>query len=174
VTRNYREAYDLFAVNGILFNHESPRRGNTFVTRKVTHTVARIQAGLQEQLYMGNLDAVRDWGYAPEYVEGMWRILQAPAPMDYVLATGHACTVKEFVQISFEHAGLDWEQYVKHDQRYERPTEVDALIGDYSKAKNELGWEPKVQAPELARIMVDADIKLLDDERSGRRVRVDN
>jgi GDPmannose 4,6-dehydratase len=172
-TRNYREAYDLFAVNGILFNHESPRRGATFATRKITRAVARIQAGLQDALYMGNLDAVRDWGYAPEYVEGMWRMLQASTPSDYVLATGHAATVKEFVQISFEHAGLDWEQYVKYDQRYERPTEVDALIGDYSKAKNELGWEPKVKTPELARIMVDADIELLDDERSGRRVRID-
>jgi GDPmannose 4,6-dehydratase len=173
VTRNYREAYDLYAVNGILFNHESPRRGNTFVTRKVTRAVARIQAGLQDSLHMGNLDAVRDWGYAPEYVEGMWRMLQASTPTDYVLATGFAYTVKEFVQTSFEHAGLEWEKYVKHDQRYERPTEVDALIGDYSKAKTELGWQPKVMAPELARIMVDADIQLLDDERSGRKVRLD-
>jgi len=173
-TRNYREAYDLYAVNGILFNHESPRRGATFVTRKVTRAVARIQAGLQESLFMGNLDAVRDWGYAPEFVEGMWRMLQHPTPQDYVLATGYACTVREFVQIAFEHAGLDWEQYVRYDKRYERPTEVDALIGDYSKAKNDLGWEPEVKAIELARIMVDADMKLLDDERSGRRVRVDN
>ena len=173
VTRNYREAYDLYAVNGILFNHESPRRGNTFVTRKVTRAVARIQAGLQDKLYMGNLDAIRDWGYAPEFVEGMWRMLQAPDPQDYVLATGFAYSVKDFVRTSFEHAGLDWEKYVEHDQRYERPTEVDALIGDYSKAKRELGWEPKVQAPELARIMVDADIQLLDDERSGRKIRMD-
>jgi GDPmannose 4,6-dehydratase len=172
-TRNYREAYDLYAVNGILFNHESPRRGATFVTRKITRAVARIQAGLQDTLYMGNLDAVRDWGYAPEYVEGMWRMLQAPTPTDYVLATGHACTVRRFLQTSFEHAGLHWEKYVKYDARYARPTEVDALIGDYSKAKRELGWEPQVKAEELARIMVDADIKLLDDELSGRRVRMD-
>src|SRR3954463_13878810 len=157
VTRNYREAYGVFAVNGILFNHESPRRGATFVTRKVTRAVARIQAGIQDKLYLGNLDAIRDWGYAPDYVEGMWRMLQAPRPTDYVLATGHACTVREFVQIAFEHAGLDWEKYVKYDQRYERPTEVDALIGDYSKAERELGWAPNIKAPELARIMVDAD-----------------
>jgi GDPmannose 4,6-dehydratase len=174
VTRNYREAYDLFAVNGILFNHESPRRGNTFVTRKVTRAVARIQAGIQDKLYMGNLDAVRDWGYAPEYVEGMWRMLQAPEPSDYVLATNTAYSVKDFVRMSFEHAGLYWEKYVEHDQRYERPTEVDALIGDYGKAKRELEWEPKVRTPELVKIMVDADIQLLDDERSGRRVRVDS
>jgi GDPmannose 4,6-dehydratase len=174
VTRNYREAYDLFAVNGILFNHESPRRGNTFVTRKVTRAVARIQAGIQDKLYMGNLDAVRDWGYAPEYVEGMWRMLQAPEPSDYVLATNTAYSVKDFVRMSFEHAGLYWEKYVEYDQRYERPTEVDALIGDYGKAKRELDWEPKVRTPELVKIMVDADIQLLDDERSGRRVRVDS
>jgi len=122
---------------------------------------------------MGNLDAVRDWGHAPEFVEGMWRMLQAPTRQDYVLATGFACSVEDFVRTSFEHAGLDWEEYAEHDQRYERPTEVDALIGDYSKAKRELGWEPEVQAPELARIMVDADIQLLDDERSGRRIRMD-
>ncbi|MGY1716388.1 GDP-mannose 4,6-dehydratase [Geodermatophilus sp. SYSU D01106] len=173
VTRNYREAYDLFAVNGILFNHESPRRGATFVTRKVTRAVARIAAGLQDKLYMGNLDAVRDWGYAPEYVEGMWRMLQAPEPDDYVLATTTAYSVRDFVRMAFEHVGLDWEQYVEHDSRYERPTEVDALIGDYTKAKTKLGWEPKVLTPELAKIMVDADIKQLEDARSGRSVRID-
>jgi GDPmannose 4,6-dehydratase len=173
VTRNYREAYDLFAVNGILFNHESPRRGATFVTRKVTRAVARIQAGLQDKLYMGNLDAVRDWGYAPEYVEGMWRMLQAPEPKDYVLATHTAYSVKDFVRMAFEHAGMEWEQYVEYDARYERPTEVDALIGDYSKARNELGWEPKVLTPELVQLMVDADVRLLEDERSGRLVRID-
>jgi GDPmannose 4,6-dehydratase len=172
-TRNYREAYDLFAVNGILFNHESPRRGATFVTRKITRAVARIKGGLQDALYLGNLDAVRDWGYAPEYVEGMWRMLQHPAPQDYVLATGHACTVRRFVQMAFEHADLDWEKYVRYDERYERPTEVDALIGDCSKAKAELGWEPTVLAPELVPIMVDADVHLLEEELSGRRVRVD-
>jgi len=172
-TRNYREAYDTYAVNGILFNHESPRRGETFVTRKVTRAVARIKAGLQDKLYMGNLDAVRDWGYAPEYVEGMWRMLQAPDPTDYVLATNTAYSVKDFVRLAFEHAGLEWEAYVEHDARYERPTEVDALIGDYTKAKTHLGWEPKVLTPELVKIMVDADVKQLDDQLSGRAVRLD-
>src|SRR5215203_872842 len=173
-TKNYREAYGMFAVNGILFNHESPRRGATFVTRKVTRAVARIKAGIQEKLYMGNLDAVRDWGYAPEYVEGMWRMLQAPEPQDYVLATNTAYSVRDFVQMAFEHAGLEWEKYVEHDERYERPTEVDALIGDYSKAERELGWVPKVLPPDLVKIMVDADIQQLDDERSGRKVRDDH
>jgi len=174
MTRNYREAYDMFAVNGILFNHESPRRGETFVTRKVTRAVARIKAGLQPALHMGNLDAVRDWGYAPEYVEGMWRMLQHDTPQDFVLATGTAYTVKDFVRMAFEHADLDWEKYVKHDERYERPTEVDALIGDASKAERELGWVPKVLPPDLVKIMVDADIQQLDDERSGRKVRIDH
>jgi GDPmannose 4,6-dehydratase len=172
-TRNYREAYDLFAVNGILFNHESPRRGATFVTRKVTRAVARIKAGLQDAVHLGNLDAVRDWGYAPEYVEGMWRMLQHPTPGDYVLATGYACTVREFVQTAFAHADLEWERYVRHDERYERPSEVDALIGDYARAKAELGWQPTVLVPELARIMVDADMRLLDDELAGRAVHLD-
>jgi GDPmannose 4,6-dehydratase len=161
MTRNYREAYGMFAVNGILFNHESPRRGETFVTRKVTRAAARIRAGLDEHVYMGNLDAVRDWGYAPEYVEGMWRILQADAPDDYALATGNGVTVRDFVVTAFEHAGLDWEKHVKFDDRYLRPAEVDALIGDASKAKRQLGWEPKVKADQLARIMVDADIEAL-------------
>ncbi|WP_448221782.1 GDP-mannose 4,6-dehydratase [Gordonia iterans] len=159
VTKNYREAYGMFAVNGILFNHESPRRGETFVTRKITRAVARIKAGLEKDLYMGNLDAIRDWGYAPEYVEGMWRMLQVDEPMDYVLATGTPCTVKEFLEASFAHADLDWRDHVKFDERYLRPTEVDALIGDSSRAKDILGWEAKVHALELARIMVDADIK---------------
>ncbi|MEU2349078.1 GDP-mannose 4,6-dehydratase [Modestobacter sp. NPDC049651] len=172
-TRNYREAYDLFAVNGILFNHESPRRGATFVTRKVTRAVARIQAGLQDKLYLGNLDAVRDWGYAPEFVEGMWRMLQHPVPQDYVLATGTAYSVRDFVRMAFEHVDLDWERYVEHDPRYERPSEVDALIGDYGRAERDLGWRPTVLPPELVRIMVDADVTLLDDERSGRLVRID-
>jgi GDPmannose 4,6-dehydratase len=161
MTRNYREAYGMFAVNGILFNHESPRRGETFVTRKVTRAVARIQAGLDEHVYMGNLDAVRDWGYAPEYVEGMWRMIQADAPDDFALATGTGVTVRDFVVTAFEHAGLDWEKHVKFDDRYLRPAEVDALIGDASKAKRQLGWEPKVKADQLARIMVDADIEAL-------------
>jgi GDPmannose 4,6-dehydratase len=161
VTRNYREGYGIFATNGILFNHESPRRGETFVSRKITRAVARILAGKEDYLYMGNLDAVRDWGYAPEFVEGMWRMLQAEKPNDYVLATGTNYTVRDFLQFSFEHVGLDWEKYVRFDERYLRPTEVDALVGDFSRAKNELGWVPTVETPELARIMVDADIQLL-------------
>jgi GDPmannose 4,6-dehydratase len=164
ITRNYREAYGMFATNGILFNHESPRRGGTFVTRKITRAVARIKAGQQDALYMGNLDAVRDWGYAPEYVEGMWRMLQHDEPLDNVLATNTAYTVRDFLQFSFEHVGLDWEKYVRFDERYLRPTEVDALIGDYSRAKSVLGWEPKVLTPELARIMVDSDILALEAE----------
>lgn len=161
VTRNYREGYGMFAVNGILFNHESPRRGETFVTRKITRAVARIAAGQQNSLYMGNLDSVRDWGYAPEYVDAMWRMLQHDEPTDYVVATGSDYTVKDFLRISFEQVGLDWEKYVKFDERYLRPTEVDALIGDASKAKDLLGWVPKVHTPELARIMVDADVEAL-------------
>ncbi|MEN0083803.1 MAG: GDP-mannose 4,6-dehydratase [Leifsonia sp.] len=166
ITRNYREAYGLFATNGILFNHESPRRGATFVTRKITRAVARIAAGQQTELYMGNLDAVRDWGYAPEYVEGMWRMLQHDEPQDYVLATGTAYSVKDFLRFSFEHAGLDWEKYVKFDERYLRPTEVDSLIGDASKAQDLLGWTPKILTPRLAQIMVDADIAALETEGS--------
>lgn len=164
VTRNYREAYGLFAVNGILFNHESPRRGETFVTRKITRAVARIKAGVEHSLYMGNLDAIRDWGYAPEYVEGMWRMLQADRPDDYVLATGGNFSVRDFLTVAFEHAGLDWEKHVKFDDRYLRPTEVDALIGDAGKAELDLGWKAKVHTPELARIMVDADIEALEHE----------
>jgi GDPmannose 4,6-dehydratase len=164
MTRNYREAYGMFAVNGILFNHESPRRGETFVTRKITRAVARIAAGQQDKLFLGNLDAIRDWGYAPEYVEGMWRMLQANKPTDYVLATGVACSVKEFVEHSFERAGLDWEKYVDFDDRYLRPTEVDALIGDASKAEQLLGWKAKTSAKALADLMVDADIEALKHE----------
>jgi GDPmannose 4,6-dehydratase len=166
ITKNYREAYGTFAVNGILFNHESPRRGETFVTRKITRAVAAIKAGQQKFLFMGNLDAVRDWGYAPEYVEGMWRMLQADEPDDYVLATGVGITVREFVQIAFERAGLDWEAHVRFDERYLRPTEVDALIGDASRARNKLGWVPSVDGRELARLMADADIEAL--EHQGR------
>jgi GDPmannose 4,6-dehydratase len=164
VTKNYREGYGMYAVNGILFNHESPRRGETFVTRKVTRAVARIQAGLQDYVYMGNLDSVRDWGYAPEYVEGMWRMLQADEPDDFVLATGGNFTVRDFVVTAFEQAGLDWEKHVKFDERYLRPTEVDALVGDASKAERLLGWKASVQTDELARIMVDADIEALKHE----------
>jgi GDPmannose 4,6-dehydratase len=162
VTRNYREGYGMFAVNGILFNHESPRRGETFVTRKITRAVARIKAGEQKELFMGNLDAVRDWGYAPEYVDAMWRMLQVDEPNDFVVATGTNYTVKDFLQFSFEHVGLDWQKYVKFDERYLRPTEVDALVGDASRANKALDWTPKIHTPELARIMVDADIEALD------------
>lgn len=172
-TRNYREAYGLFAVNGILFNHESPRRGETFVTRKITRAVARIKAGLQSELFMGNLDAVRDWGYAPEYVDAMWRMLQTDQPNDYVVATGSAYSVRDFLVMAFEHAGLDWQKHVRHDPRYERPSEVDALIGDPSRAQAALGWRANVHMPELCRIMVDADIEQLDKELSGRHVRID-
>ena len=161
ITKNYREAYGMFACNGILFNHESPRRGGTFVTRKITRAVARIAAGEQSELFMGNLDSVRDWGYAPEFVEGMWRMLQHDTPEDFVLATNTGYTVKEFLQFSFERANLDWEKYVKFDERYLRPTEVDALIGDPSKAEQLLGWTPKVLTPQLAQIMVDADVAAL-------------
>ena len=161
VTKNYREAYGMYAVNGVLFNHESPRRGETFVTRKITRAVAAISAGLQDTLYMGNLDAVRDWGYAAEYVEGMWRMLQADEPDDFVLATGAAYTVRDFLEIAFSHAGLNWEDHVEFDERYLRPTEVDALVGDASKAREKLGWKATVETPELARLMVEADMEVL-------------
>ena len=161
ITKNYREAYGMFAVNGILFNHESPRRGETFVTRKITRAVAGIKAGQQDSLYMGNLDSIRDWGYAPEYVEGMWRMLQADEPEDVVLATGVGYTVKQFLETAFSHAGLNWEDHVKFDPRYVRPTEVDALVGDPSKAERKLGWKATVLGDELARLMVDADIEAL-------------
>jgi GDPmannose 4,6-dehydratase len=157
MARNYREAYGLFACNGILFNHESPRRGETFVTHKITRAAAAIVAGQQEHLYLGNLDAVRDWGYAPEYVDAMWQMLQQDEPDDFVIATGTAYSVRDFVQFAFDHVGLEWEKYVKFDDRYLRPSEADALVGDASKAAAQLGWTPKVLTPELARIMVDAD-----------------
>jgi GDPmannose 4,6-dehydratase len=160
-TINYRESYGLYASNGIMFNHESPRRGETFVTRKISRAVAAIKHGLQKELFLGNLDARRDWGYAPEYVEGMWRILQFGEGDDFVLATGESHTVREFVEAAFAYADLDWKQFVKHDPRYERPAEVDVLIGDASKAKKILGWEPKVRFHELVRMMVDADMDLL-------------
>ncbi|MEU7968761.1 GDP-mannose 4,6-dehydratase [Streptomyces sp. NPDC049097] len=172
-TVNYREAYGMFAVNGILFNHESPRRGETFVTRKITRAVARIKAGLQDRLYLGNLDAVRDWGYAPDYVEAMWRILQHDEPTDYVVATGVPATVRQFVETAFTHAGLDWSEHVRYDPKYERPSEVDALIGDASKARETLGWRPTVLVEELARIMVDADVRQVEDQLTGAVVRID-
>ncbi|MFM7147774.1 MAG: GDP-mannose 4,6-dehydratase, partial [Actinomycetales bacterium] len=167
IVRNYREAYGIYALNGILFNHESPRRGETFVTRKITKAVAAITKGLQQELWMGNLDSVRDWGYAKEYVEGMWRMLQADSPDDYVLATGTAHTVRDFLDFSFGHVGLNWEDYVRFDPKFLRPTEVDQLIGDYSKARTTLGWEPKVLPQELAQIMVDADIARLEGAGEG-------
>ena len=160
-TVNYRESYDLHASNGILFNHESPRRGETFVTRKISRAVAAIKHGLQKELYLGNLEAKRDWGYAPEYVEGMWRILQQDEGDDFVLGTGETHTVREFAEAAFGHVGLDWKEHVRHDARYERPAEVDVLIGDATKAKKRLGWEPKVKFKELVRLMVDADLDLL-------------
>lgn len=168
ITVNYRESYGLHASNGILFNHESPRRGETFVTRKITRAVAHIQAGLQEKLYMGNLDAKRDWGYAREYVEAMWRMLQQPEPDDYVIATNETHSVREFLEAAFVHAGLDWQKYVEIDPRYFRPAEVDLLIGDYSKARQQLGWEPKTKFTDLVKLMVDADIELLRRHREGR------
>jgi len=158
-TVNYREAFGIHATNGILFNHESPRRGETFVTRKITRAVAAIKAGKQKKLYLGNLDAIRDWGYAKEYVESMWLMLQQPKSSDFVVATGVGATVKDFAEMAFTHAGLDWEKYVEIDQKYARPTEVDALIGDPSKAKRELGWSAKTHWQDLAKLMVDADLE---------------
>ena len=159
MTKNYREAYGLFACNGILFNHESERRGETFVTRKIAIAAARIASGLQKELYLGNLEAIRDWGYAPEYVEGMWMMLQQNTPQDYVLATNTGYTVRQLAHFAFDSLGLDYQKYVKKDERYFRPTEVDALIGDYTKAKRDLGWSPKTLTPELAQLMVNHEIK---------------
>jgi GDPmannose 4,6-dehydratase len=159
ITVNYREAYNLFACSGILFNHESPRRGETFVTRKITKAAARIKLGLQQDLYLGNLDAKRDWGYAGDYVEAMWLMLQQEQPDDYVIATGETHTVREFLDLAFGHLNLDWKQYVKIDPKYYRPTEVDLLIGDATKAKTQFKWEPKVRFKELATMMADADIE---------------
>lgn len=158
MTRNYREAYGMFAVNGILFNHESPRRGETFVTRKIAIAAARIAQGKQKGLFLGNLDATRDWGYAKEYVEGMWRMLQADEPDDYVLATGVGYTVRDFAQFCFGTVGLNWEEHVQFDDRYLRPTEVDALIGDASRARAKLGWQPEVLTPGLAKLMTEAEL----------------
>ena len=157
-TVNYREAFRIHATNGILFNHESPRRGETFVTRKITRAVAAIKNGKQSKLYLGNLDAIRDWGYAKEYVESMWLMLQKEEPSDYVVATGVGATVRDFVEVSFTHAGLDWKDFVEVDRKYQRPTEVEALIGDASKAERELNWKPTTHWQELAKLMVDADL----------------
>ncbi len=163
-TVNYREAYDLFASNGILFNHESPRRGETFVTRKITRAATRIKLGLQDKLYLGNLDAKRDWGFAKDYVEAMWLMLQHDRPDDFVVATNKTQSIREFLEHSFEYLALDWQKYVEIDPRYFRPTEVDLLLGDYSKAKEALGWEPKVDCQQLAKLMIDSDLKLAEDE----------
>jgi GDPmannose 4,6-dehydratase len=168
VTVNYRESYGLHASNGILFNHESPRRGETFVTRKITRALAQIKAGLQDKLYLGNLEAKRDWGYAKEYVEAMWLMLQQDKPDDYVVATNETHSIREFLDLAFGHAGLDWHKHVEIDPRYFRPTEVDLLIGDYSKAKKQLGWEPKTKFADLVTLMVDADMALLKEHQEGR------
>ena len=161
VTKNYRESYGIFASNGILFNHESPRRGETFVTRKITLAAARIRAGLQSKLYLGNIDAVRDWGFAPDYVEAMWRILQADQPDDFVVATGTEYTVRDFLGFAFGHLGLDWQEFVEFDPRLLRPAEVDSLVGDSRRITEATGWQPTVLTPELARLMVDADVENL-------------
>lgn len=167
-TVNYREAYGLFAANGILFNHESPRRGETFVTRKITRAVARIKAGLADKLYMGNLDAERDWGYAPDFVEAMWLMVQADEPGDYVVATGEKHSVREALEVAFAHAGLDPWEHVEIDSRYFRPAEVDVLLGDATRAREKLGWAPKVRFHELIQLMVDADIAALEDQLAGK------
>ena len=169
---NYREAYDMYTVNGILFNHESPRRGATFLSRKVTRAVARIKAGLQDKVYLGNLDSRRDYGYTPEYVEVMWQMMQLDNPEDYVIGTGEAPTIGEFVEEAFAYADMDWQEYVEIDPRYFRPTEVDSLIADSSKAKKALGWEPKITYKPLARIMVDADLEMVGLDPIGEGVRI--
>ena len=173
IVKNYRESYGMHASNGILFNHESPRRGETFVTRKITRALARIQAGMQDKLYLGNLDAQRDWGYARDYTEAMWLMLQQDDPDDYVIATGEMHSVREFLDEACSHLGLDWEKHVEIDPRYYRPAEVDALCGDPSKAKAKLGWEPATSFSELVQLMIEADVKALDDELAGRTVRMD-
>lgn len=166
ITVNYRESYDLFATSGILFNHEGPRRGVEFVTRKITDAVARIKLGLQQELRLGNLDSQRDWGWAPDYVRAMWLMLQQPTPDDFVIATGETHSVREFCQEAFAHVGLDWERHVVLDDRFMRPAEVDLLIGDPSKAREQLGWSPTVSFPEMVQRMVDNDIRLLTEERT--------
>jgi GDPmannose 4,6-dehydratase len=171
ITVNYRESYNLHASNGILFNHESPRRGETFVTRKITRALARIKYGLQKELYLGNLDSKRDWGYAKEYVEAMWLMLQHDVGDDYVVATGETHSVREFLEEAFAHVDLDWQEFVKFDPRYLRPTEVDLLIGDPTKCKKQLNWEPKVGFKELVKIMVDADCEQLKRQMEGKDIR---
>ena len=171
---NYRESYGMHAANGILFNHESPRRGETFVTRKITRALVRIQAGLQEKLYLGNLDAKRDWGYAPDFTEAMWMIVQHDEPGDYVIATGEMHSVRDFLNAAGEHLGIDWEKVVEIDPTYYRAAEVDALCGDATKAREQLGWEPTVTFNELVKIMIDADVKQLADERAGLNIRAEN
>lgn len=171
ITVNYREAYDLFACNGILFNHESPRRGETFVTRKITKAAARIKLGIQNELFLGNLDAKRDWGFAGDYVQAMWMMLQTPKPEDYVIATGETHTVREFLELAFDRLQLDWQKHVKIDSKYYRPTEVDLLIGDASKAKRDLGWEPKVRFQELVAMMVDADLAIERERLEGTQAK---
>ncbi len=171
---NYRESYGLHASNGILFNHESPRRGETFVTRKITRALVRIQAGLQEKLYLGNLDAKRDWGYAPDFTEAMWMIVQHDEPGDYVIATGEMHSVRDFLNAAGAHLGIDWEKVVEIDPTYYRAAEVDALCGDATKAREQLGWEPTVTFDELVKIMIDADVKQLADERAGLNIRAEN
>ena len=170
MVRNYREGYGMFAVNGILFNHESPRRGETFVTRKITRALARIKIGLQDKLYLGNLEAKRDWGYAGDYVEAMWLMLQQDVPDDYVIATGETHSVREFLEEAFKYAELDWKKYMEIDKRYFRPLEVEFLQGDASKARKKLKWEPKVKFKELVKIMVDADIKNLEEMKQCQDV----
>ena len=169
-TVNYREAYGMHTSNGILFNHESPRRGETFVTRKITRAVARIVAGIDKEVFLGNLDAVRDWGYAKEYVEAMWLMLQQPKGDDFVIATGESATVKQFAEAAFARVNLDWNKYVKIDNAYLRPSEVDSLVGDASKAERVLNWKPKTKWKQLVEIMVDADVKLLEDKLSGKDI----
>ena len=168
---NYRESYNMFATNGILFNHESPRRGETFVTRKITRAIARIIAKQQEKLYLGNLDAKRDWGYAKDYVKAMWLMLQQDEPDDFVVATGETHSIREFLDVAFEYVGLDWQQYVAFDKRYLRPAEVDLLIGDSSKARSQLGWKPAVSFEELVRLMVDADLESVGLEPMNRQMK---
>ena len=168
ITVNYRESYGLHANNGILFNHESPRRGETFVTRKITRAIAHIMCGLQDKLYLGNLDAKRDWGYAKEFVEAMWLTLQQDEPDDYVIATNETHSVREFLEVAFRHVGLNWQKFVEIDPKYFRPAEVDLLIGDYSKAEKKLGWAPKTKFEDLVKLMVDADIRALKEHREGR------
>ena len=172
MVRNYREAYDMFACNGILFNHESPRRGETFVTRKITRGLANIMAGREKKIYLGSLKAKRDWGYAPEYVEAMWTMLQQDKPKDYVIGTGESHSVKEFLEEAFDYVGLHWREYIEIDQRYFRPMEVEFLLADASEAKKELGWNPKITFKELVRIMVDRDLELVDLEPPGEGERI--